>query len=108
MYEELEPQHGSVVLADNPMKQLEPSSPMVSQLKLQLFHFYSYNVQFLQPTHLCQIFCENFYKMEKSARMDDADFRSLPPWKSNDMKVRHHTIEACHLMNVRALLRDKM
>lgn len=29
MYEELEPQHGSVVLADNPMKQLEPSSPKV-------------------------------------------------------------------------------
>ncbi|KAE9594067.1 hypothetical protein Lalb_Chr18g0049831 [Lupinus albus] len=24
--------------------------------------------------------------MEKSARMDDADFRSLPGWKSNDVK----------------------
>lgn len=25
--------------------------------------------------------------MENSARMDDAEFGSLPPWKSNDVKV---------------------
>ncbi|KAI4335484.1 hypothetical protein L6164_014124 [Bauhinia variegata] len=49
----------SVILIDNPSyptKQLE-GSPIVD------------------PT-----------KMEKSSRMDDADFRSLPPWKSNDVK----------------------
>ncbi|KAK3221604.1 hypothetical protein Dsin_008629 [Dipteronia sinensis] len=27
-----------------------------------------------------------FMKMDKSLKMDDADFKSLPPWKSNDMK----------------------
>ncbi|KAJ1433547.1 Pleckstrin-like, plant [Sesbania bispinosa] len=51
-----EPQHGSLVLVDSPMKQLGPGSPKT------------------QPM------------MEKSARMDDADFRTLPPWKSNDVK----------------------
>ncbi|TKY54635.1 VAN3-binding protein [Spatholobus suberectus] len=52
-----EPQHGSAVLVDNnSMKQLEPSSPNA------------------HPS------------MEKSARMDDADFRSLPAWKSNNVK----------------------
>lgn len=28
--------------------------------------------------------------MEKSPRMDDADFKSLPPWKSNDVKVTNY------------------
>ncbi|KAJ0090059.1 hypothetical protein Patl1_14422 [Pistacia atlantica] len=27
-----------------------------------------------------------FTKMDKSIKMDDADFKSLPPWKSNDLK----------------------
>jgi len=31
--------------------------------------------------------------MKKSARMDDADFRSIPPLKSNDLKVKNYTIE---------------
>ncbi|KAF2316933.1 hypothetical protein GH714_006803 [Hevea brasiliensis] len=26
-------------------------------------------------------------KMENSVKMDDTDFKSLPPWKSNDLKV---------------------
>lgn len=26
-------------------------------------------------------------KMDRSVKMDDADFKSLPPWKSNDVKV---------------------
>lgn len=52
-----QPQHASAVLVDNPMNQLElPGSPKA------------------HPS------------MGKSARMDDADFRSLPPWKSNDVK----------------------
>jgi len=31
--------------------------------------------------------------MEKSARMDGADFRSLPGWKSNNVKVRNYNAE---------------
>ncbi|OIW18650.1 hypothetical protein TanjilG_13402 [Lupinus angustifolius] len=53
----LQPQHGSLVLFDNSMDQLVSASPINSH-----------------PT------------MEKSARMDDADFKSLPGWKSNDVK----------------------
>ncbi|KAE9609819.1 hypothetical protein Lalb_Chr07g0180081 [Lupinus albus] len=52
-----QPQHGSFVPFDNSMKQLDPASPINDH-----------------PT------------MEKSARMDDEDFRSLPGWKSNDVK----------------------
>ncbi|KAG4929728.1 hypothetical protein AAZX31_17G066600 [Glycine max] len=52
-----EPQHGSVVLLDNnSMKQLEPSSPNAPP------------------------------SMEKSDRMDGADFGSFPAWKSNNVK----------------------
>ncbi|KAK2412674.1 hypothetical protein QL285_047843 [Trifolium repens] len=47
-----EPQHGSLVLLDNPIKQFDPSSPIMPH--------------------------------PKSARMDDADFRSMPPLKSNN------------------------
>ncbi|KAE9602387.1 hypothetical protein Lal_00049521 [Lupinus albus] len=53
----LQPQHDSLVLVNNSMNQLVSGNPINTH-----------------PT------------MEKSARMDDADFRSLPGWKSNDVK----------------------
>ncbi|XP_044472544.1 VAN3-binding protein-like [Mangifera indica] len=46
----------SIVLLDSPMKKFE------SDMKVP------------------------FTKMDKSVKMDDADFKSLPPWKSNDVK----------------------
>lgn len=36
---------------------------------------------------------ETLQKMEKSARMDSADFGSLPGWKSNNVKVRNYKTE---------------
>lgn len=36
-------------------------------------------------------YLSNLYDMKKSARMDDADFRSIPPLKSNDLKVKKYT-----------------
>ncbi|CAK7338083.1 unnamed protein product [Dovyalis caffra] len=50
-------QNQSIVLLDNPIKKLD-----------------------------CDIRKPSFSKMDKSVKMDDASFKSLPPWKSNDVK----------------------
>ncbi|CAK8564241.1 unnamed protein product [Lathyrus sativus] len=71
-----EPQHGSLVLLDNPMNQFEAISPMS------------------QPT---------------SAGMDDADFMSIPPLKSNnDLKSWIWMQQAMHPeLNYKSSLRKK-
>jgi hypothetical protein len=56
----------------------------------------SCHVQFLLFFNLLTFdqYLWNLHDMKKSARMDDADFRSMPPLKSNnDLKVRNYTIE---------------
>lgn len=99
-----EPQHGSLVLLDNPMNQFEPSSPMsqptVSPQPLEKFNLYSKFIIlchvtfiFYQPTHFHSCF-KQLHDMKKSVGMDDADFMSIPPLKSNnDLKVRYHIKE---------------
>ncbi|XP_004507790.1 VAN3-binding protein [Cicer arietinum] len=70
-----ESQLGSLVLFDNPMKQLEPSTPI---------------------SH------------PKSARMDDPDFMSIPPLKSNDLKSWIWMQQAMHPeLNYNSSLRKK-
>ncbi|KAL5773043.1 hypothetical protein ACOSP7_012659 [Xanthoceras sorbifolium] len=49
-------QERSIVLLDNPVKKFESDTSVP------------------------------FMKMDKNLKMDDADFKSLPPWKSNDVK----------------------
>lgn len=81
------------------MNQLEPSSPKVHPAVSQtatltvplLFNVHSFK-------HL--IYAQDFwnlYTVVKRARLDDVGFRTLPPRKSNDPKVRHNTTEASHL-----------
>ncbi|KEH32577.1 auxin canalization protein [Medicago truncatula] len=53
-------------------------------------------------------YLSNLYDMKKSARMDDADFRSIPPLKSNDLKSWIWMQQAMHPeLNYNSSLRKK-
>lgn len=83
-------QNQPIILLDNQIKKLDcdvmkPPFSVSQFVAVSMFAvFYDLNVIGAKDMNGGLLF--TLQKMDKSVKMDDA-FKSLPPWKSNDMKV---------------------